>query len=83
MKMTLLLSIGLLISQPLFAQNDPSILIGNWKLDMSPHNVDDDNFAIMVITNVSDNQMKGTFYRKGVKFKNSNPYTFIGSPNSI
>jgi len=51
------------------AQESTDVLIGTWKLDMSPHIADDDNFAMMKITSVKDNELKGTFYREGVKLK--------------
>lgn len=46
------------------------VLLGEWKLDMSPQNPNDNNFAMMRITSVDNNEMKGTFYREGVKLKN-------------
>jgi len=49
---------------------NPNVLLGEWKLDMSPENKDDNNFAMMRITNVENKKMKGTFYREGVKLKN-------------
>lgn len=52
------------------AQEATDVLLGSWKLDMTPTNADDSNFALMEITSVKDNKMKGTFYRKGVKLKN-------------
>lgn len=45
---------------------DTSILIGEWKLDMTPQNETDDNFALMRIDKVDDNTFTGTFYREGV-----------------
>lgn len=52
------------------AQESTDVLIGTWKLDMSPQNPNDSNFAMMEITSVKDNKMKGTFYREGVKLRN-------------
>ncbi|BFP39914.1 hypothetical protein FGF1_07590 [Flavobacteriaceae bacterium GF1] len=46
------------------------VLLGEWKLDMSPQNPNDNNFAMMRITSVDNNEMKGTFYREGVKLRN-------------
>jgi len=44
-------------------------LVGTWKLDMSPQDKSDNNFAIMIIDKVAKNSIKGTFYRKGVKIR--------------
>ncbi|MEO9871448.1 hypothetical protein [Ekhidna sp.] len=71
MKAIILFSISLLFAlTEVQAQESTDVLIGSWKLDMSPENSNDDNFAMMKITSVKDNEMKGTFYRKGVKLKN-------------
>ncbi|MEP0985659.1 hypothetical protein [Ekhidna sp.] len=51
------------------AQPNPDVLLGKWKLDMSPQDSTDDNFAMMEITKVQGNEIKGTFYRKGVKLR--------------
>ena len=51
------------------AQDNPEVLLGAWKLDMTPQNSSDDNFAMMKITSVKEGKMKGTFYRKGVKLQ--------------
>lgn len=48
---------------------DPTLLEGNWKLDMSPQDTTDSNFATMEITQASTDSFKGTFYRKGVKIR--------------
>ena len=64
-----LLILTLLISfsvQNESASVDTSILIGEWKLDMTPQNATDDNFALMRIDKVDDNTFTGTFYREGV-----------------
>ncbi len=45
---------------------DPDVLIGEWKLDMSPQDETDNNFAMMRIESVDNNVLKGTFYREGV-----------------
>ena len=49
---------------------DLKVLIGHWKLDMSPQDTADDNFAMMSITKVKDRSFEGEFYREGVKIKN-------------
>ena len=54
------------------------VLIGTWKLDMSPQNPNDDNFAMMRIKSVSDNQLKGIFYREGVKIREGQLNTQTG-----
>lgn len=45
---------------------DTEVLLGLWKLDMSPHIQDDDNFAMMRITRIEGSTFEGTFYRDGV-----------------
>ncbi|MEO9484208.1 MAG: hypothetical protein ABJG47_12205 [Ekhidna sp.] len=71
MKAIILMTITLLfVSIDVQAQTSTDVLIGTWKLDMSPQNTTDDNFAMMEITSVKDNKLKGTFYRQGVKLKN-------------
>ncbi len=55
------------------AQNkkaNPQELIGTWKLDMSPQDKTDNNFAMMHIEKIEGNSMKGTFYREGVALRN-------------
>lgn len=71
MKAIYVLTLSLLFTQfQTSAQESPEVLLGKWKLDMSPQNLEDDNFAMMEITSVKNNQMKGTFYRDGVKLQN-------------
>ncbi len=48
---------------------NPSLLIGNWRIDLSPENNNDDNFAKMIICSVEENSIEGYFYRDGVKIK--------------
>ena len=70
MKKIILVSITLLLFFGVAnCQDNPELLIGKWKLDMSPQDQTDDNFAMMEIKSVKDNEMKGTFYREGVKLK--------------
>lgn len=54
------------------------VLIGTWKLDMSPQNPNDDNFAMMRINSVSGNKLRGTFYREGVGIRNGQLNTQTG-----
>ncbi len=71
MKTILLITITFLCASfDVQSQESTDVLIGSWKLDMSPSDPNDDNFAMMQITSVKDNKLKGTFYRKGVKLKN-------------
>lgn len=55
------------------------VLLGEWKLDMSPQNKTDNNFAMMQITSVDNAKLKGTFYREGVKLKNGQINTQMGT----
>jgi hypothetical protein len=48
---------------------DITLLKGNWKIDLSPENDSDDNFAKMIITHVGDNSLEGYFYRDEVKIR--------------
>ncbi len=52
-------------------ENNPDLqfLIGEWKLDMSPQDKTDNNFAMMRIDKVNSNSVQGIFYREGVKIK--------------
>lgn len=79
MKSIILISIACLFtSLDIQAQESRDVLLGNWKLDMTPHILDDANFAVMEITSVKDNKLKGTFYREGVKLKNGHINTQTG-----
>ncbi|MFY7672215.1 hypothetical protein ACOSP6_14115 [Tenacibaculum sp. MEBiC06402] len=51
------------------ANHNVDALLGSWKIDMSPYDKTDNNFAIMIIDKVSKNLIEGTFYRKGVKIR--------------
>jgi hypothetical protein len=57
------------IIQPDVEKVDSNVLIGTWKLDMTPENPNDENFAMMRIKKVKDNTLKGTFYREGVEIR--------------
>lgn len=57
---------------------DITLLKGNWKLDLSPENDSDDNFAKMNITNVGDNSLEGYFYRDEVKIREGRINTQLG-----
>ncbi len=80
MKTIILVSITLLfVNLDVQAQESTDVLLGTWKLDMSPQNNTDDNFAMMEITSVKNDKLKGTFYRKGVKLENGQLNTQTGT----
>ena len=83
MKTVYVLLISLLLSIPntINAQStdiDLRVLVGKWKLDMSPHDKTDSNFAMMEITEVEDNTFKGVFYREGVEIRDAQINTQLG-----
>lgn len=53
-------------------------LVGTWKLDMSPENKTDSNFAMMKIVAISDNKVVGEFYREGVSIREGRTNTQTG-----
>ncbi len=57
---------------------DVTVLLGEWKLDMSPQDKTDSNFAMMDITKIEGNTFKGEFYREGVKIRNAQINTQLG-----
>jgi len=57
---------------------DSNVLVGNWKLDMSPQDKTDSNFAMMKITKIAGNSFEGEFYREGVKIRNAQINTQLG-----
>lgn len=57
---------------------DLTVLVGTWKLDMSPQDQTDANFAMMEISEVSGNSFKGDFYREGVAIKDAQLNTQLG-----
>ena len=57
---------------------DPNVLIGTWKLDMSPENQTDGNFAMMRIEKIKNGSFKGVFYREGVKIRKGRINTQTG-----
>lgn len=70
---SIFLLICLLITSPLsFAEmpkpdNIKTSLVGVWKLDMTPFDLNDNNFAKMVIRKIDNNRLQGEFYRDGVE----------------
>lgn len=64
-----------------YQESDPidlEVLLGQWTLDMSPHDLTDDNFAMMSIIEINDHAFAGEFYREGVKIKNAQLNTQLG-----
>ena len=58
---------------------DTNVLIGTWKLDMSPQDLYDNNFAMMRIKKIDGMQMKGIFYREGVVMREGQLNTQTGT----
>ncbi len=72
MKKTIVLVLMLCIFQLKAVEPEvvnPEVLIGQWKLDMTPENPNDDNFATMRVDSIEGNAMHGFFYRDGVKIR--------------
>ncbi|WP_378178910.1 hypothetical protein [Aquimarina sp. SS2-1] len=82
MKRTLILTSFLLILffSSIAQENniDLQSIVGKWKLDMSPQNTTDSNFALMQIDKIDNNSVHGTFYREGVKIKEGRVNTQLG-----
>lgn len=57
---------------------DVNVLIGHWKLDMSPQDQTDANFAMMKITKIAGSSFEGEFYREGVKIEHAQLNTQLG-----
>lgn len=57
---------------------DVNVLVGTWKLDMTPQDTTDENFAMMKITKIKNNSFMGEFYREGVKIRNAQLNTQLG-----
>lgn len=71
----------LLFPNDIIAQSvdvDLNVLVGKWKLDMSPQDDTDSNFAMMEISSIEGNSFTGVFYREGVKIKNAHINTQLG-----
>ena len=76
-----LISVFLSVPQLSKAQStelDLTVLVGKWKLDMSPQDQTDANFAVMEISEVDGNSFTGVFYREGVEIKNAQLNTQLG-----
>ncbi len=48
---------------------NPKLLIGHWKLDLTPGDTTDNNFAQMKISQVSKNTFTGSFYNADTPIK--------------
>ena len=53
-------------------------LVGKWKLDMTPENKEDSNFAMMTINAIDINNIEGEFYREGVIIEEGRTNTNLG-----
>ncbi|MBT8262976.1 MAG: hypothetical protein KJO05_09155 [Bacteroidia bacterium] len=51
------------------SNDDLQELVGTWKLDMTPQDKTDNNFAMMSITNITDSSIEGEFYRSSVAIR--------------
>ena len=57
---------------------DINVLKGSWKIDMSPEDKNDANFANMEISEVSGTGFEGYFYSDGVKIRSGKINTQLG-----
>jgi len=57
---------------------DVSVLKGNWKIDMSPEDKTDANFANMKISEVSNTGFEGYFYKDGFEIRSGRINTQLG-----
>jgi hypothetical protein len=64
--------------EKMLPSDELQVLVGEWQLDMSPQNTNDDNFAMMEIKSINEKTFKGTFYRKGVKIREGRINTQTG-----
>lgn len=60
------------------AQESPEVLVGSWKLDLTPEDLSDANFAMMKVKEVKNGKITGIFYRPGVKIQNGEINTQTG-----
>lgn len=80
-KTVLVIMIFFLISQLSYSQEastDLKQLVGTWRLDMSPENQKDNNFAMIRIETISENKIIGEFYREGVPIREGRTNTQTG-----
>ncbi len=81
LKKAFILASLLIIMQSVHAQDselDLQYLVGLWKLDMTPENENDSNFAQMKIDKIGTNLVEGTFYREGVLIQEGRTNTQSG-----
>lgn len=57
---------------------DLSVLEGSWKIDMSPEDKTDANFANMKISEVSNSGFEGYFYKDGFDIRSGRINTQLG-----
>jgi hypothetical protein len=81
LKTTFIIISFIFIGQSGYSQEeklDLQDLVGLWKLDMSPENKSDSNFAMMEITKIESNLVEGSFYREGVSIREGRTNTQLG-----
>ena len=81
LKTTLILALTISFSQLSYGQEnkiDLQELLGTWQLDLTPTKKTDNNFALMKIDSISDNNVVGEFYREGVPIREGRTNTQSG-----
>ena len=58
--------------------DDLQQLVGTWKLDMTPNDTSDNNYASMLITEITPSTVKGEFYRTSVSIREGRVNTQSG-----
>jgi hypothetical protein len=64
--------------QSQISNDDLQQLVGTWKLDMSPQDKTDNNFAMMSITKITEGSVEGEFYRTSVQIQDGKVNTQSG-----
>jgi len=64
--------------QAQISNDDLQQLVGSWKLDMSPQDNTDNNFAMMSITKITESSIEGEFYRTSVSIQEGRVNTQSG-----
>ena len=83
-KLISIISVGILILSSIHTTNaqvssdELDSLLGEWKLDMSPQDKTDSNFAWMKITRIDERTVEGEFYRESVAIQNGRVNTQRG-----
>ena len=70
---------GIVNSQAQITDIDLQELVGTWKLDMTPQDTTDNNFAMMSITKINSQMVEGEFYRTSVAIKEGRVNTQSGT----